>query len=250
MPTIKELQKEVGKPQKEEHWRERTARWISIRITHVLLIAFPKITPNQITVIMMIVGVLSALFFVSGGYFYSLIGIFFYHLYLILDACDGEVARFKKIFSKKGLYLDYISHIMINPLIIGGIALGAYINNPTSLPDNLFLFMGAIAVYFMFINNFARLKKYEMYLDKGEFERVEKMRGKNKSLDSSKNSFLKEIWEFFRIMTFNSIFFFGILNLLPYLVLINGIIFPLQAMKRLYYEISIEPGPTKINLKK
>lgn len=237
MESAKKLREVCGKPKRGEPWREKLTRKISIKITWFLLKAYPSITPNQITVTMLIFGLISAFLFMTGKYTYILLGVLSYTLYLILDACDGEIARYKKIFSVKGLYLDYIGHIVINPLIIMGIAIGAYVNNPTFLPDNTFLIAGFIGMYFMIINNFLKLKKYEMYIDKKEFKVLEKMQRGFKSQDRRKNIIMDEAWQFFRIMNFNGIFIFGILNLLPYLVLINCLIFPIQAIKRFYGEL-------------
>ena len=248
METIKELRIKCGEVDKNSGWREKVARWISIRITWTILFLFPKTMPNPITALMIIIGIISAFFFMPGRYLYTLMGVVLYHLYLILDACDGEIARYKKVgknYGTRGLYLDYLGHIIANPLIVMGLAIGAYMNNPTPLPKILFLIIGFITVYSMVINNFMRLKKYEMYLNLGKLKEMEEMKIRNKSLDTKENKFKKEFWEFFRILTFNSIFFFGILNLIPYLVLINGIIFPLQALKRFYYELKTEPGPKK-----
>ena len=66
MKPIKELRKICGKPGKNEPWREKLARWISIRITWFLLKIYPKITPNQVTIPMLLLGVLSAFLFMTG----------------------------------------------------------------------------------------------------------------------------------------------------------------------------------------
>ncbi|GBE20393.1 MAG TPA: CDP-alcohol phosphatidyltransferase family protein [Candidatus Pacearchaeota archaeon] len=237
MPSVKEIQDVCGRPAKTEPWREKLARKITIRITWFLLKIRPSITPNQVTVVMLFLGIVSAFLFMTGRYGYILLGVLVYHIHLLLDGCDGEIARYKKLYSEKGLYLDYIGHIIINPLIIMGIAIGVYINNPTPFPDIFFLIVGFIGMYSMMINNFLKLKKYEMYIDKKEFSKLKKMQKNFKSQDRRKNPIMDELWQFFRIMTFNSIFFFGILNLLPYLVLINAIVFPVQAIKRFYGEI-------------
>jgi phosphatidylglycerophosphate synthase len=233
--TIKEIKEVCGITSKDDHWRERIARFISIRITKFLLY-IPKITPNQVTVLMLIVGLVSVVFFLTGNYIHSLIGILLYHLYLILDACDGEIARYKKMYSKRGLYLDYMGHVIINPLLIMAMGIGAFFNNLLPIPDYVFLIAGLIGMYTMMINNFVKLKKYEMYLDSGDFKILKDMQKKFKSQDDQGSAFMDEVWRFFRIMTFNSIFFFGILGLLPYLVLIYGVLLPLQALKRFYSE--------------
>ena len=237
MISLKNLKEACGSPKKEDPWREKLARKISIRITWMLLKVYPKISPNKVTISMLSFGLLSAFLFMPGKYSFSLMGIIAYHLYLILDACDGEIARYKKSKfeeSKKGIYLDYLGHIILNPLIIMSIAIGAYFQDPGFIQRSWFLIIGFITMYFMFINNFIKLKVYEMVIDSGEIKELAKTQKEFKSQDRRKNPIMDELWQFFRIMTFNSLLFFGIFNLLPYLVLINGIIFPIQSLKRFY----------------
>ncbi|MCK5608197.1 CDP-alcohol phosphatidyltransferase family protein [Candidatus Pacearchaeota archaeon] len=237
MVSFKELKEKSHSTSSTAPWREKLARFISLRITFVLLNIFPKVTPNQITVLMIIFGLISLIFFAKGTYGYILLGVLFYHLYLIFDACDGEIARFKSMYSKKGLYLDYMGHVLLNPLIIMTIAVGVFFTDPGFIPSYWFLIIGFITMYSMILNNFLKIKKYEMYIDMGSFEELEKMQKGFKSQDRRKNWFMDEMWQFFRIMTFNSVFLFGILNILPYLVLLNGIVFPLQMLKRFYVEV-------------
>lgn len=75
-----------------------------------------KLTPNMITVLMMISGVIGAALFAMPQLFLKIIGIIFIHLWYILDCCDGEVARIKRQFSKFGKEIDYTAHILNHPL--------------------------------------------------------------------------------------------------------------------------------------
>ncbi|MBT7755132.1 MAG: hypothetical protein HN726_02960 [Candidatus Magasanikbacteria bacterium] len=47
------------------------------------------------------------------GYVSKLLGLFLLYLGLILDGVDGEIARHKKLFSIKGLYIDSVYHLLI-----------------------------------------------------------------------------------------------------------------------------------------
>src|SRR5262249_55160346 len=51
------------------------------------------LSPNQITVLSGVVGVLGALWFVPGGYWGPLLGALLLQFSVVLDCCDGEVAR-------------------------------------------------------------------------------------------------------------------------------------------------------------
>ena len=66
MENIKELRKKCGEVEKNSSWREKLARAISIRITWLILFLFPKAMPDPITVIMVLIGINSAFFFIPG----------------------------------------------------------------------------------------------------------------------------------------------------------------------------------------
>lgn len=77
-----------------------------------------NLTPNFVTFLIFCCGVLSAIFYSLPSLQYSLIGFLFYRMHIILDVCDGELARFTKKFSLWGLYWDQLIHFFVYPLII------------------------------------------------------------------------------------------------------------------------------------
>jgi len=226
-------------PLTRDTWREKLSRKISVYFTWIFLNA--SLSPNNVTLIAFFFGFLSFVFFLSGNYFCSLFAIFFYQLHVIFDACDGEVARYKNKSSLKGVYLDLIGHVIINPLIILGIAIGAYVNNNTFLPSLTFLIFGFMGIIGYTINNFIKIKKYEVYLYKKEIKKLEEISDNLKKGFLKKNkSFLsvikEEFLELFRKVIFNNYFLFGVFNILPLLVIILGIFYPLYAIKNFYFE--------------
>ena len=239
VPSIKELRKicqsEDHRTNQRRKWRGRLNNNISIYFTWLLL--HTPIIGNQVTFLMLIFAIISAIFFAKGQYIYSLVGILFFQLYVLFDWSDGEVARYRKIFSKKGAYLDYITHVIVNPIIFLGISLGAYFNNPLPIPNYIYLIAGGLAAYSFMINQFARLKKYEMYIDQKETKNLFELRQRMKKTPEHK---VKEfLHDFFRMNTLNAIVIFGILNLIPYLVLIYGVILPIMAFARVYAEFKM-----------
>jgi phosphatidylglycerophosphate synthase len=90
------------------------AKVISPLITPALVKA--KITPNKVTVLMMIVGVVGAALFAVPQIICKAIGLLFIHLWYVLDCCDGEVARITKTFSKFGTEIDFTAHVVNHPL--------------------------------------------------------------------------------------------------------------------------------------
>jgi phosphatidylglycerophosphate synthase len=67
-----------------------------------------NITPNQITYLNMVVGIISALFVTSPTYILNFIGLAIFEFTVILDGCDGEVARVKFMSSKNGAKIDTV----------------------------------------------------------------------------------------------------------------------------------------------
>ncbi len=102
-------------------------------------------TPNRITMMSMVVGLVAAGFFVPGSWELALIGALLFQLSVIIDCCDGEVARLTFSESKFGQELDIWADNVVHAAIFVGIACGAYLQGPweqMSLP----LILGASAV--------------------------------------------------------------------------------------------------------
>ena len=91
----------------------------SIYLTWLLL--HTSITPNQVTLLSLIFGLLSAVSYFSYGALPFIIGFILFQFHVILDVVDGEIARYRKISSVGGAYLDYVSHYIVYPLIMFGI---------------------------------------------------------------------------------------------------------------------------------
>ena len=180
---------------------------------------------------MLIVGIVAAEFYAIGGYFYTMIGLFLHHFSFILDAVDGEIARYTKKTSMKGVYLDLMSHVILQPLLIMGIAIGVWRNNLWEIPDVTFLFLGFIGAYSLLMLNFIRVKKYEMFVKKEDFKTLKKMDKKYKEEPSWLRN---EILFLASFEIFNLMFFFTVLNLLHYLVIIYAVIFTLYAIIKFY----------------
>ena len=93
----------------EEHWAGRLyMRRLSPYVTRVFLSA--GLSANAVTALMLPVGLLAALALTFSGVLPAVVAVVLVQLQLLLDCCDGEVARWRKTFSPKGLYLDQLSH--------------------------------------------------------------------------------------------------------------------------------------------
>jgi phosphatidylglycerophosphate synthase len=153
MESIKELRDMLQKGKvAPEGWRRPLGyyalqRFPSIYITRLLLPM--RITPNQITVTGFLLGLVGCWFVLQWAWHLKLIGIGLLYLNVLFDKVDGELARYKKIYSLKGIYLDYTNHLLIPALFFLALTIGLL---PFSLinPD-LFLGGGVLAAFSMMV---------------------------------------------------------------------------------------------------
>ncbi len=97
-----------------------------------LLVKTP-ITPNQVTIISLILGIVSAAFFSHGAHICTIIAGVFYFISTVFDQCDGEVARFKHMTSDFGKTFDIIVDSIVNATITIGITIAIYKTNGSGL---------------------------------------------------------------------------------------------------------------------
>ncbi|WP_344443876.1 CDP-alcohol phosphatidyltransferase family protein [Kitasatospora nipponensis] len=106
-----------------EHWAGRLyMRRISLRITRVLS-TVTLITPNGLTYLMMVTGVLAGAALVVPGLAGAIVAALLIQLYLLLDCVDGEVARWRRQTSLTGVYLDRVGHYLSEAALLTGLGL-------------------------------------------------------------------------------------------------------------------------------
>ena len=84
------------------------------------------ITPNQITMLSILIGLYSFYYFFQGGAKNDLIGILLYQLSFLLDCVDGDLARLRGNNKVKlsGMYFDYLRALLLEPLLPVFLAIG------------------------------------------------------------------------------------------------------------------------------
>ena len=97
-------------------------RPISTRISKYLVRT--SLTPNHVTLITFITGLISAWFVTAGDYWSVFWGAMLFQLSSILDGCDGEVAKLKFSESKYGSWLDTITDNLTYVAFFGGVVWG------------------------------------------------------------------------------------------------------------------------------
>jgi phosphatidylglycerophosphate synthase len=97
----------------------------SMRITRVLARRSLAVTPNHVTVVAILVGVLAAFLVSRGTWACVAVAGVLLELNSILDSCDGELARLRYQYSKVGQWLDNLSDDIVDNVFI--ICAGAWL---------------------------------------------------------------------------------------------------------------------------
>lgn len=124
--SIKELWKICySDPAIVRPWPNMYLSKVSIYLTWVLL--HTKITPNQITFFYIFLLILSSVFLFTGNLGYISLGISLIFIANFLDIVDGEIARYRKITSLTGVYLEKIFHDLVFPFMFFPLAFGIFL---------------------------------------------------------------------------------------------------------------------------
>src|SRR5574341_1014101 len=103
------------------------------------------LSPNAITVLSMVIGLVAAASFGVGSYAAGVMGALLFQLSAIVDCCDGEVARLTQRQARFGEQLDIAADNVVHMAVFAGVAWGAYraqVSGTSWLP----LLLGAAAV--------------------------------------------------------------------------------------------------------
>jgi CDP-L-myo-inositol myo-inositolphosphotransferase len=102
------------------------------------------LTPNQISILNLMIGISSALLFAKGSFPWVFTGGILAQMTSITDGCDGEIARLKFLSTKFGAWLDDVFDRYVDMLIVIGMAYGYWVISQNSLvwPITAFAIMG------------------------------------------------------------------------------------------------------------
>ncbi len=118
-------------------------RELSLRVDRYLVNT--RVTPNQLTYLMTVAGVLAAPALLVPGIPGALLGVLMVQLYLLLDCVDGELARWKQQFSLGGVYLDRVGAYLCDAAVLVGFGLRAADLWGSGRIDWLWAFLGTLA---------------------------------------------------------------------------------------------------------
>ncbi|MET8156107.1 CDP-alcohol phosphatidyltransferase family protein [Sphaerisporangium sp. NPDC005289] len=134
-PSVIEL-RAVAQPQTTmdrnsgEHWAGALyMRKLSIYVTWAL--ARTPISPNQVTGLMIVSGLLAGVVLALPGLWAAIAAAVLIQVYLLLDCSDGELARWTHRTSITGVYLDRVGHYFAEAALLIGLGFRA----SETLPD-------------------------------------------------------------------------------------------------------------------
>ena len=104
------------------------------------------LSPNSITILATLVGLVSAAGFGMGTYSAGVVAAVLFQLAAVIDCCDGEVARLTFTESPFGAWLDIAMDNVIHMAIFAGIAVGLYATQVGQDHAWITLALGAAAV--------------------------------------------------------------------------------------------------------
>lgn len=108
----------------EEHW---AGRLYMRDLSPYASTAFVRlgVPPNPITYLMIGAGVGAGAMLTLGGLAAAVVAALLVQVYLLLDCCDGEVARYTGRTSVAGIYLDRIGHYLAEIALLVGLGIRA-----------------------------------------------------------------------------------------------------------------------------
>jgi hypothetical protein len=138
-PSIKELRKLT----KKSYWSPTQQFWHNVGVYFTWIFARTPITPNQVTALWVLMQCVGPLLFINGNYSYMIIGVIIYHLGLLVDCADGQLARYKKQYSVMGIYLDHIGHHISISILLVSLSVGVF----KMTGEGVYIAFGALGLF-------------------------------------------------------------------------------------------------------
>ena len=141
----------------DRYFNRKVSRWF----TRIFLAL--GASPNAITMVATVVGLLAAVGFAVGTYQAAIVAALLFQFAAVIDCCDGEVARLTFTESPFGAWLDIAMDNVVHMAIFAGIAVGAYQQTSGQAETWIPLALGAVAVLgnalsFLLVNRAQKIK--------------------------------------------------------------------------------------------
>ena len=155
-PTIAQI-REISQPvsvtgrSTSEHWiADLYLRKLSPYLTRILLRT--SISANGVTWLMIVVGASIGPALLIQGWVGIALALFLSQLQMLIDCCDGEVARWRNTKSPMGIFLDKLGHYLAEcllPLCLG-LRLAGWPTEP--ITSSIYPYFGALLAILVIIN--------------------------------------------------------------------------------------------------
>jgi len=158
----------AAKTKDDEWWSSFVTSPLAIAVNYVV-VDIKWLTPNLITLFSFITAIISALFIIAGGSLNFIVAAVLIHWSHILDCMDGQMARYRKISSPLGSYIDKVTDQIQVTIWFGSVGYAAYIQSESVLP--VFLAFTGVAFYFLrgyvkYVTIFTEMSRDSGYLKK------------------------------------------------------------------------------------
>ena len=181
MITPKDIENKTMSPKKKESAKnDYFAFYVGRPLSYVLTIPFlyTNISPNTVSLISIVPDILGFVLMCIGHTKSMLIiGWFMFFLWNLLDGVDGNIARYKKQFSKMGSVYDAMSGYVAMVLSFFGIGVAAA-HNPglfqkvVQFPLDSYIILGALSGIFVIFPRFIMHKAITTLGDQGSMKSV------------------------------------------------------------------------------
>ncbi len=162
-------------------WWHTPFTFTSKYITWVLVKT--AITANFITILGFLIGLIGLFFIGFGNYFFIILGFILLYVYYLTDEIDGEIARYKKQISLKGIYYDEVGHFIFLSCFFSSFGYNIYRRNS----EFLYIMLGFFTSFL--ILGIRTIRKISiMASSKSEFKNIDQKEEYNQ-LQSSKSFF-------------------------------------------------------------
>ena len=135
--------KKLEKRRRKKDWWHAIFTFISRYVTWILVKT--RISANFITITGFLIGLTGLLLIGIGNDLLIIIGFILLYVYYISDEVDGEVARYKKKTSLRGIYYDEIGHLFFQGWFFFSFGYGIYRINS----EFLYIILAFIATFFL-----------------------------------------------------------------------------------------------------
>src|SRR3989338_1509106 len=124
-------------------WITRVVYCHFLEYPFLKLALYYNLSPNQVSKIGILLGILGSLCFLVCNFWISLLGCVFLHMCILADWIDGDVARFRDMKSLRGVHLDKIMFDTTIPILFFSVGWATYYEQQSIL---LFVF-GSLAAF-------------------------------------------------------------------------------------------------------